>query len=148
MKAKMRRFFFVTDDEGKKVLSWLRTVLALVSTALVGVLLSWFIWVTTQAYDVATNKALIKDTATRLEKNIKGNADDIVLNEMEAERHLEKMLGILHGRINNEIDKREKNDERLMDLVIKILEQQQKQVEIQQKGLEKQEELFIQQQAR
>jgi hypothetical protein len=143
MKERMKKLLFVTDQEGKQALSYLRAALTVVSTALVGVLISWFIWVTTQAYDVATNKTLIKDTAARLEKNIKSNADDIVMNQMEVEAEFDKVNGILHMRITKVDDKYDGKMAELHrllmqtnQLVVEILIQKNKEVEIEKKQLD------------
>ncbi len=101
----MKRLLFVTDEEGKQAISILRAIIGVLSTVLVGALLSWFVWVTTQAYDVATNKALIRDTGVRLERSIGINTQDIIMNNGEVEDQFNRVNGILHGRITKVDDK-------------------------------------------
>jgi hypothetical protein len=153
----MKRLLFVTDDEGKQVLSVLRTVVGIMTTLLVGALFTWFTWVTTQAYDVATNKQLIRETGIRLEKKIGINSQDIIMNNGEVEDTLESLKtkldarfdrinGILHGRINKVDDKYDEKAVELQKLVmetnklvVEILIQKNKDVELQKK------EVYIQQ---
>lgn len=101
----MKRLLFVTDEEGKQAISVLRAIIGVLTTVLVGALLSWFVWVTTQAYDVATNKALIRDTGVRLERSIGINTQDIIMNNGEVEDQFNRVNGILHGRITKVDDK-------------------------------------------
>lgn len=105
MKERMKRLLFVTDEEGKQAISVLRAIIGVLTTVLVGALLSWFVWVTTQAYDVATNKALIRDTGVRLERSIGINTQDIIMNNGEVEDQFNRVNGILHGRITKVDDK-------------------------------------------
>lgn len=139
----MKRLLFVTDEEGKQALSWLRAALALISTALVGVMISWFVWVTTQAYDVATNKALIRDTAVRLEKSIRNNSDDIMINSGEMDDRFDRVNGILHGRITKVDDKYDIKMTELQKmliqtntLIVEMLIQKNKEVQLQKKEVE------------
>ncbi len=161
----MKRLFFVTDKEGEQALSWMRAALGLISAALVTVLISWFIWVTTQAYDVATNKTLIRDTGVRLEKSIDINRQDIILNNGEVEDTLnslktkldarfDRVNGILHGRVTKVDDKYDAKMDQLqkllMDtnrLVVEMLIQKNKDIQLQKKeiALEK-EKVEMQQQ--
>jgi hypothetical protein len=150
----MKRLFFVTDEEGNKALSILRTALGLISAALITVLLSWFIWVSTQAYDVATNKTLIRDTGVRLERSIDLNKQDIIMNAGEVEDTFNRVNGILHGRITKVDDKYDAKiselQKLLMDtnrLIVQMLIEKNKDIQLQKKELElKKEKVEIQQQ--
>ena len=77
--SRIKGLVTVTDEEGKQVISTLRTIIGILATTLAGALVMWFAWVSTQAYEVATNKTLIRDTATRLERDIGINAQDIIM---------------------------------------------------------------------
>jgi hypothetical protein len=155
VKGRMKRFLFVTDDEGKQALSIIRAVIGLGATLLAGAMLTWFTWVTTQAYDVATNKALIRDTGIRLEKSIRNNGDDIMINSGEMDdrfdrvgAQFDRINGILHGRITKVDDK---YDTKMTDLqkmllqtnrlIVDMLIQKNKEVDL------KKEEVQIQQRA-
>jgi len=159
MREWMKKLFTITDEEGKQALSYLRTALGILSTLLIGALFTWFTWVTTQAYDVATNKALIRDTGIRLERKIDINTQDIIMNNGEVEDTLESLKakldakfdrinGILHDRITKVDDKYDDKSSELqkllMDtnrLVVDILIQKNKEVDLQK------EEIQIQQKA-
>jgi len=123
---------FLKDKEGKY--SVLKIVVTAIITAVIGTLVSFsvstaygrYAWMRDQCYKVATQEKAIIQTG----------------------ENLNKQVGILHQRVTTETDKREHADERMMDLLIKVLEQQQRQVEIQQKGLEKQEQYIMEQRTR
>jgi hypothetical protein len=72
-------------------------------------------WMRDQCYKVAVN-----------EKSV-----------LDAKSYLETQVGVLHKRISEEQDKRELKDEKLMGLIIDLLKQQQNQIQLQQKQLEK-----------
>ncbi len=155
----MKRLFFVTDKEGEQALSWMRAALGLISAALVTVMVSWFVWVTTQSYDVATNKALIRDTGIRLEKSIDINRQDIIMNSGESEDTLnslktkldakfDRINGILHGRITKVDDK---YDTKMTDLqkmllqtnklIVDMLIQKNKEVDLKKEEVEMQQQI-------
>ncbi len=155
----MKRLFFVTDEEGKQALSFIRTAIGLGATLLAGAMLTWFTWVTTQAYDVATNKALIADTGVRLEKSIDINRQDIILNNGEVEDTLnslktkldarfDRVNGILHGRITKVDDK---YDTKMTDLqkmllqtnklIVDMLIQKNKEVDLKKEEVEMQQQI-------
>lgn len=148
MIGKMKRLFFVTDEEGNKALSVLRTALGLISAALITVLFSWFIWVSTQAYDVATNKTLIRDTGVRLERSIGINSQDIIMNSGEVDDRFDRVNGILHGRITKVDDKYDAKiselQRLLMDtnrLIVQMLIEKNKDVQLQKKELQIQQQI-------
>lgn len=118
MKARMKKLFFVTDDEGKQILSVLRAGIALGATLLVGAMLTWFTWVTTQAYDVATNKARIADTGLRLEKSLTTNEYAIKELQEAVKESLERSNTILHMRITKVDDKYDAKISELQRLLI------------------------------
>jgi hypothetical protein len=150
----MKRLFFVTDEEGKQAISVMRAVIGVLTTVLVGALFSWFVWVTTQAYDVATNKTLIRDTGKRLERSIDLNSQDIIMNNGEVEDQFERFNGILHGRVTKVDDKYDAKiselQKLLMDtnrLIVQMLIEKNKDVQLQKKELElKKEKVEMQQQ--
>jgi hypothetical protein len=139
----------VTDKEGKQAVSTLRTIIGIGATLLLGALLTWFTWVTTQAYDVATNKTLIRETATRLERDIGINAQDIIMNHGEVEDQFNRVNQILHGRITKVDDK---YDAKLTDLekmliqtntlIVEMLIQKNKDIQLQKKEVEIQQEIL------
>ena len=82
-------------------------------------------WIRDQAYKVATNeKALIQTKESLLAKD---KALEKQIAQLRAE--MNKKSGILHVRANKETDKREKGDERLLDLILKSIKQQQDMLE-------------------
>ena len=94
---------------------------------------SRYSWMRDQCYKVAVNEKAIIQEGTRLKDK---DAELLkMLRDLKAE--LKKSDGILHSRVNKEVDKREAKDEQLMGLIIEMLKQQQKSMEIQQKQLEK-----------
>jgi hypothetical protein len=135
MGGRLKRIFWVTDEEGKQALSIIRTALGLVSAALVTLLVSWFVWVSTQAYDVATNKKLIADTADRLQMDILANKGLIEKNN--AIHHMRET------KIDDKYDAKIAELQRMFlqqnTLIVEILSQQHKEVEL------KKEEVQIQQ---
>jgi hypothetical protein len=145
----MKKLFFVTDEEGKQALSVLRAVVATLTTLLIGALFAWGQWVHTQAYTVATNKENITKTATRLERSIGINSQDIIMNHGEVEDQFDRVNGILHGRITKVDDKYDAKITELQKLlmqsntlIVEMLIQKNKDVQLQKKEIE------IQQQSR
>jgi hypothetical protein len=149
--SRIKGLVTVTDKEGKQVVSTLKTIIGIGGTLLLGALLTWFTWVTTQAYDVATNKTLIRDTATRLERDIGLNSQDIIMNSGEVEDKFDRINGILHGRITKVDDKYDSKISELQKLLMetnklivqmlieknKDVQLQKEEVQIQQKILDK-----------
>jgi len=123
---------FLKHESGKWNIP--KVIITTIITAVIGTLISFTVttaysrysWMRDQCYKVATHEKAITQTGENLKLQIQ----------------------VLHGRITTEVDKREHADERLTDLIFKVLEQQQKQVEIQQKGLEKQEQYIMEQRAK
>jgi len=123
---------YLKDAEGKWSIG--KIIIGAVITSIIGTLIGFVVttsysrysWMRDQCYKVATHEKALQ----------------------QAGENFKTQIGVLHGRITTEVDKRERADERLIDLIFKVLEQQQKQVEIQQKGLEKQEQFLIEQRAR
>ena len=111
--------------------SWsiLKIIIGAAITGIIGTLIAFsvntsyqrYAWMRDQCYKVATNESLLIETKKNFEKK-----------DIELQEQIDKNNGILHNRITDEVNKREKNDERLMDLFLETLKQQQKQVEIQQ----------------
>ena len=94
---------------------------------------SRYSWMRDQCYKVAVNENNVIQTGKNLEK--KDTDLQKQIDNLRAE--FKKSDGILHGRIGKEIDKRESKDDQLMNLIIEMLKQQQKSMEIQQKQLSK-----------
>lgn len=90
-------------------------------------------WMRDQCYKVATNENLVVKTGENLEKK------DIDLQKQidNLKDDLDKKIGIAHGRMTGETEKREAKDDQLMQLIIDLLKQQQRQLEVQQEQLEK-----------
>lgn len=90
-------------------------------------------WMRDQCYKVATNEKAIVQEGVHLKEK-----DTDLQKQIDALRaEFKKSDGILHGRIGKETDKRELKDDQLMNLIIEMLKQQQKSMEIQQKQFEK-----------
>jgi hypothetical protein len=53
--SRLKGLVTVTDEEGKQVISTLRTIIGILATTLAGALVMWFAWVSTQAYEVKRN---------------------------------------------------------------------------------------------
>jgi len=152
-RGRMKKLFYVTDKEGKEILSIVRTAIGIGATVLIGAMITWFSWVTTQAYDVATNKKLIADTGVRLEKSINEINYDFKNLEESVKKSLERTNTILHSRItnvDNKYDKKLTEIQRMIinqnTLIVEILMQQHKEVELRKKEVQIQkEQLTIQQ---
>lgn len=80
-----------------------------------------YAWIRDQAYKVAVNEKYIIESKENLQK--KDNELQKAIDDLRAE--MDKKSGILHTRANKETDKREKGDERLLDLILKSIKQQQ-----------------------
>ncbi|NOQ49798.1 MAG: hypothetical protein GQ553_03955 [Nitrosomonadaceae bacterium] len=91
-------------------------------------------WIRDQCYKVATHEKALMQTKEAL-----------ITKDAFLEALISKNNGILHSRANKEQDKRERGDERLMDLFIKILDSQQKSVELQKESVQKQENFYQEQ---
>jgi len=156
----MKRLFFVTDKEGKQALSILRAIVGALTTILVGAIFTHSVWVHNQAYTVAINKASISKTAEQLERKTGLNAQDIIMNAGETEDALETLTnkidarfdrinGILHGRITKVDDKYDAKITELQKLlmetnklVVEMLIQKNKDVQLQKKEIEIQQKIL------
>jgi hypothetical protein len=101
---------------------------------------SRYSWMRDQCYKVATNEKSIIQAGEHLkQKDAELSNKDEKLEQMikDLKAELKKSDGILHGRMSKETDKRENKDDQLMGLIIEMLKQQQKSMEIQQKQLSK-----------
>ena len=131
--ADLVKKFVMTDGKA----SW-RKILAVFMVPVTMFVLSTayarYSWMRDQCYKVATHERSLMQTKEALIEKDKW---------LEAKQN--KSNGILHTRLNKEIDKREKSDARVIDMLFKMLQQQQKQVEIQQEGLKKQEDFYQEQ---
>ena len=131
--AELVKKFVMTDGKA----SW-RKILAVFMVPVTMFVLSTayarYSWMRDQCYKVATNENSLFQTKESLLAKDKW---------LEAEQN--KSNGILHGRLNKEINKREISDQRMLDMIFKMLQSQQKQVQIQQKSLQQQEEFYQEQ---
>jgi len=89
-------------------------------------------WMRDQCYKVATNESYLKEAKKNLDD--KDTKFDQRLDDLKAE--LKKSDGIIHGRMSKETDKRERGDERLLNLILDMLDQQQRTIKQQQDMLE------------
>ena len=125
--------FVMTDGKA----SW-RKILAVFMVPVTMFILSTayarYSWMRDQCYKVATN-----------EKSLFQTKESLLAKDKWLEAEQNKSNGILHTRLNKEVDKRERGDQRMLDMIFKMLQQQQKQVEIQQEGLQKQEQYYQEQ---
>jgi len=158
--GKMKKLFLVTDKEGKQVISVLRTIIGGLTTLLLGAAFTHAVWVHNQAYTVAINKASISKTAEQLERKTGINAQDIIMNHGEHEDRMDRMEekttarfdrnnGILHGRITKVDDKYDAKltelQKLLMEtnkLVVEMLIQKNKDVQLQKKEIEIQQKIL------
>jgi len=147
--GKMKRLFFVTDEEGKQALSYLRAVTATLTTLLIGALFAWGQWVHTQAYTVAINKKDIVKTGASLAKDIDINRQDIIMNAGETEDEFNRVNGILHMRITKVDDKYDAKiaelNRLLMQtntLIVEMLIQKNKEIELQKEEVQIQQKIL------
>ena len=158
--SRVKNLVTVTDEEGKKVVSVLRTAIGILTTFLIGAIFTWATWVTTQSYTVAINKKLIEDTGARHDRDIGINAQDIIMNAGETEDTLEtlqnkidtrfdRINGILHGRITKVDDKYDAKmtemEKMLMQtntLIVEMLIQKNKDIQLQKKEVKIQQEIL------
>ena len=82
-------------------------------------------WMRDQCYKVATNE----NSMIMLKENL-------LSKDKELQALIDKNNGILHSRTSKETDKREKGDERLLNLILDMLENQQRNIQHQQDQLE------------
>ena len=131
--AEIVKKFVMTDGKA----SW-RKILAVFMVPVTMFILSTayarYSWMRDQCYKVATN-----------EKSLLQTKESLLAKDKWLEAEINKNNGILHSRVNKEQDKRERSNERMLDMIFKMLQQQQKQVEIQQEGLQKQEQFYQEQ---
>ena len=149
VRGKMAKF--LKNEKG----DW--SILKIIITALITALISTSVgfgittaygrysWMRDQCYKVATNEKAIMQAGESLKEKDKWLEEEQNKNNGILHRRVSELEKELRQSINKEQDKRENQDQRLLDLVVKVLEHQQKQVEIQQKGLEKQEEFIMEQ---
>jgi len=156
MAFEIKKHFLVNDDEGKKVVSILRTVIGILATLLIGAIFTWLTWVTAQCYEVATNKRLIVEVKDRFERDIGINAQDIILSAGETEdefdqvdKRFDRINGILHGRITKVDDKYDAkltNFENMLmqtnTLIVEMLIQKNKDIQLQKKEVKIQQEIL------
>jgi hypothetical protein len=131
--AELVKKFVMTDGKA----SWRKILLVFMVPVTMFVLSTAYArysWMRDQCYKVATN-----------EKSLLQTKESLLAKDKWLEVKIDKNNGILHGRLNKEQDKREKSDDRMEDMIFKMLQQQQKQVEIQQEGLHKQEQFYQEQ---
>lgn len=101
-----------------------KIVAALMVPVTMFVLSTWYgrySWIRDQAYKVAVNEKYIVEAKENLQR--KDKELQKAIDNLKAE--MNKSSGILHSRANKETDKREKGDERLLDLILKSIKQQQ-----------------------
>lgn len=116
--------------------SWRKILAIFLVPITMFVLSTWYsryAWMRDQCYKVATNENLVVKTGENLEK--KDTDLQKQIDGLKAE--LDKKIGIAHGRMTSETEKREAKDDQLMQLIIDLLKQQQRQLEVQQQQLEK-----------
>ena len=136
MEESMKMSKYLKTGEGKWSL-WrvvpLGTVIA--SLLVFSATTAWkrYQWITDQCYKVATNEKSIIQAG----ENLKSKDNDLQKQLDDIKDDVDRKNGILHGRISGEADKREAKDEKLMGLIIDLLKQQQRQMEVQQEQLEK-----------
>lgn len=149
MKERMKRLFYITDEEGKQALSILRAAIGILATIVLGATVTWFTWVTTQAYDVAINKELIIKTGQDLEKSAVKN--EYSINELKdsVKEQFERNNSILHGRISNLDSKYDNKISELQKmliqtntLIVELLIQKNKEVDLQKENVQIQQKLL------
>lgn len=123
----MKMAKILKTEEGKW--SWRKISAALMVPVMMFVLSTGYArysWMRDQCYKVATNESAM----IMLKENL-------LNKDKELQALIDKNNGILHSRANKETDKREKGDERLMDLFLKGLDSREKSLKHQQDQLEK-----------
>lgn len=132
---------YLKDKEGK----W--SILKIIITALITAIISTsvgfgistaygrYAWMRDQCYKVATNEKAIIQAGKSLKEKDEWLEEEVNKNNGVLHRRISGLESDLRQKLNKEQDKREAQDQRLFDLIIKSLEQQQKSVEIQQKML-------------
>jgi len=94
---------------------------------------SRYSWMRDQCYKVAINEKSIVQAGENLKA--KDKALDKKIEKLETD--MKKGDGILHSRASKETDKRERGDERLLSLILDMLDSQQRNIQHQQDQLEK-----------
>jgi hypothetical protein len=118
--AELVKKFVMTDGKA----SWRKILLVLMVPVTMFVLSTAYArysWMRDQSYKVAINEKYIIEAKRNLERKDKELQKAIDALKVE----IDKKSGILHSRANKETDKREKGDERLLDLILKSIKQQQ-----------------------
>ncbi|MCK5291279.1 MAG: hypothetical protein KAR39_04605 [Thermoplasmata archaeon] len=113
-----------------------KIVAALMVPLMMFIISTWYgrySWIRDQAYKVAVNEKYIVEAKENLQK--KDKELQKAIDDLKAE--MNKKSGILHSRANKETDKREKGDERLLNLILDMLDNQQRNIQHQQDRLEK-----------
>ena len=113
-----------------------KIVAALMVPVTMFVLSTWYgrySWIRDQAYKVAVNEKYIVESKENLQK--KDKELQKAIDDLRAE--MNKKSGILHSRANKETDKRERGDQRLLNLILDMLDNQQRNIQHQQDQLEK-----------
>ncbi len=123
--------------------SWRKIIAALLVPITMFILSTWYgrySWIRDQAYKVAVNEKYIVEAKENLQK--KDKELQKAIDDLRVE--MNKKSGVLHSRANKETtkleretDKREKGDERLLDLILDMLDNQQRNIQHQQDQLEK-----------
>jgi hypothetical protein len=118
--AEQFKKFVMTDGKA----SWRKILLVFMVPVTMFVLSTAYArysWMRDQSYKVAINEKYIIEAKRNLERKDKELQKAIDALKVE----IDKKSGILHSRANKETDKREKGDERLLDLILKSIKQQQ-----------------------
>ncbi len=141
--SRVKGFFLSENDKGELKLDLVKAV----CTAAVSFFVLWAIWVTTQCYDVATNKNLIASTGVSLEKSNASNDAAIKKLDGEMGNKFDRTNQILHTRITKVDDK---YDAKMTDLnnllmqtntlIVEMLIQKNKEVQLKKQEVEMQQQ--------
>lgn len=96
-------------------------------------------WFRDQAYKIDTiieAEESFKKKDSELQRSIDKLEADMEKGDSKLEADMKKGDGILHSRASKETDKREKGDERLLNLILDMLDSQQKSIKQQQEYME------------
>lgn len=137
--SRVKGFFLSENEKGELKFD----VIKAVATAAVSFFVLWAIWVTTQCYDVATNKNLIISTAETLEKDIASNKATIGRNN--------QVLHMRATKIDDKYDAKMTEMHKMLmqtnTLIVEMLIQKNKEIQLKKEEVEIQRQMPMQQQA-
>ncbi len=130
--SRVKGFFLSENEKGELKLDIVKAV----ATGAVTFFALWAIWVTTQCYDVATNKNLIVSTAETLEKDIASNKATIGRNN--------QVLHMRATKVDDKYDSKMTDMQKMLmqtnRLIVDMLIQKNEEVDLKKKEVEMQQQ--------